>query len=273
MQRICFIGAGNMASSLIGGLIHNGHEPDSITACDINAEQLQQLAEFFEINTSTDNLASAANADIVMLAVKPQIMREVCQQLSQLPANAAQLFISIAAGVPTQAIDSWLGGGRALVRCMPNTPALLQLGATGLFANAQVNPQQQQSAQQILDAVGICLWVGEESSLDAVTAISGSGPAYFFYFIECLESAGVKLGLPQEVAGQLARQTALGAASMAHEDDVVKLRANVTSEKGTTEQAILSFQANDLERLVAEATAAANRRAEELAQELTVDQE
>ena len=272
-QKICFIGAGNMASSLIGGLIDNGHHPDLITACDINAEQLRQLAEFLDIKTSSDNVASAADADVVMLAVKPQVMREICEQLSDLPPNNSRLFISIAAGVPTQTIDNWLGGGHALVRCMPNTPSLLRLGATGLFANAQVNSQQQQSAQQILDAVGICLWVGEESSLDAVTAISGSGPAYFFYFIECLEAAGVKLGLPQAVAGQLARQTALGAASMAHEDDVVKLRANVTSEKGTTDKAIKSFQANELERLVVEATAAANNRAQELAQELTADQE
>ena len=260
-----------MATSLIGGLINNGHDPEAITACDVDAEQLQQLKEYFDINTSNDNLAGATDADIIMLAVKPQTMQTVCTSLSSLATSPAQLFISIAAGVPTTAIDSWLGGGRALVRCMPNTPALLQLGATGLYANARVNQKQQQDAQEILDAVGICLWVTDESSLDAITAISGSGPAYFFYFIECLESAGVKLGLPQEVAGQLARQTALGAATMAQEDDVVKLRANVTSKKGTTEQAILSFQSNQLERLVEEATAAANRRARELAQELTAD--
>ena len=185
-----------------------------------------------------------------------------------MPHNPEQLFISIAAGVPTGAIDAWLGGGRALVRCMPNTPALMQLGATGLFANPKVGEKQQLAARQILDAVGICLWVTEESALDAVTAISGSGPAYFFYFIECLEEAGVKLGLPRDIAGRLARQTAFGAASMAREDDVVALRAQVTSEKGTTEQAILSFQANRLDRLVTEAATAANRRAQELAQEL-----
>ena len=271
MKKICFIGAGNMASSLIGGLVANGHEPASITACDIDAEQLQQLSEYFEVATSSDNRSTAAQADIVMLAVKPQVMRSVCEELASLPPNPDQLFISIAAGIPLGAIDIWLGGGRALVRCMPNTPALLQLGATGLYANQRVSAAQQADAQQILDAVGICLWVGEEDALDAVTAISGSGPAYFFYFIECLEAAGVKLGLPEEVAGQLARQTALGAATMALEDDVVKLRARVTSKRGTTEQAIDSFQANDLPRLVEEATAAAARRAKELAQELTAD--
>ena len=260
-----------MATSLIGGLVANGHDPVSITACDIDSQQRQQLAEYFEIKTSADNLSSATTADIVVLAVKPQVLRSVCEALSSLPARPEQLFISIAAGIPVTAIDAWLGGGRALVRCMPNTPALLQLGATGLYANPRVSKAQQSVAQQILDAVGICLWVGEEDALDAVTAISGSGPAYFFYFIECLEAAGVKLGLPEEVAGRLARQTALGAATMALEEDVVKLRAQVTSKKGTTEYAINSFESNQLRRLVEEATGAAARRAKELARELTAD--
>ena len=268
-QSICFIGAGNMATSLIGGLVANGHDPAMITACDINTEQLQQLSEYFGVTTSADSRAAAATADTIILAVKPQILRSVCETLADLPDNPEQLFISIAAGIPTRAIDDWLGTGRALVRCMPNTPALLQLGATGLFANVRVSTAQQTSAQQILDAVGICLWVGEEDALDAVTAISGSGPAYFFYFIECLQAAGVKLGLPEEIAGKLARQTALGAATMALEDDVVKLRHQVTSKKGTTEQAILSFETNQLQRLVNEATGAAANRARELAQELT----
>ena len=258
-----------MATSLIGGLVANGHDPAMITACDINTEQLQQLSEYFGVTTSADSRAAAATADTIILAVKPQILRSVCETLADLPDNPEQLFISIAAGIPTRAIDDWLGTGRALVRCMPNTPALLQLGATGLFANVRVSTAQQTSAQQILDAVGICLWVGEEDALDAVTAISGSGPAYFFYFIECLQAAGVKLGLPEEIAGKLARQTALGAATMALEDDVVKLRHQVTSKKGTTEQAILSFEANQLQRLVNEATGAAANRARELAQELT----
>jgi pyrroline-5-carboxylate reductase len=156
---------------------------------------------------------------------------------------------------------------------MPNTPALLQLGATGLAANARVTAAQKAAAEHILQAVGIAIWVDAEADLDAVTAISGSGPAYFFYFIELLEAAGVKLGLEAETAARLARQTALGAASMALHEDVVKLRAQVTSKKGTTEQAILSFQQNQLARLVDEATAAAQGRAKQLARELTQDQE
>ena len=270
-HRICFIGAGNMATSLIGGLIANQYDAEQITACDVSTEQLQRLRERYRIEASTDALACAKTADVVMLAVKPQVMREICTTLSALPSNPRQLFISIAAGVPMDAINNWLGGARAIVRCMPNTPALLQLGASGLAANAQVNSSQRESAEQIMQAVGISLWVDAESDLDAVTAISGSGPAYFFYFIELLEAAGVKLGLPQQTAARLARQTALGAATMAQEADVVKLRAQVTSIKGTTEQAILSFQHDQLDRLVTNATAAAHRRSLELADELTKD--
>ena len=260
-----------MAASLIGGLIANQHDAAQIIACDINTGQLQQLQDLYRIETSTEAAACAGTADVVMLAVKPQVMREVCTALSGLPPDPRQLFISIAAGVPMDAINNWLGGGRAIVRCMPNTPALLQLGATGLAANAQVDDAQRESAEHIMQAVGISLWVDTESDLDAVTAISGSGPAYFFYFIELLEAAGVKLGLPQLTAARLARQTALGAATMAHENDVVKLREQVTSRKGTTEQAILSFQHDRLDQLVANATAAAHRRALELAQELNRD--
>jgi len=267
-REICFIGAGNMATSLIGGLIAKQQDSAGITACDINAEQLQTLRDRFGIAVSGDNLACASSADIVMLAVKPQLMREVCTALSSLQSNPAQLFISIAAGVPAAAIERWLGGERAIVRCMPNTPALLQLGASGLAANSKVSAGQKQVAAEIMQSVGVSIWVDKESDLDAVTAISGSGP----YFIELLEAAGVELGLPRESAAQLARQTALGAASMALDDDVVTLRQQVTSPKGTTEQAILSFQQDRLDQLVNNATAAAHRRALELAHELTEEQ-
>lgn len=268
-QTICFIGAGNMASSIIGGLVASGHDASAITACDIDAGQLQHLEGDFGILTSQDNLAAARQAQVVILAVKPQVMAAVCEPLAALPNNPEQLFVSVAAGIPAGAIDNWLGGNRAIVRCMPNTPALLQLGASGLAANDRVNEAQRASAERILQAVGIAIWVDRESDLDAVTAISGSGPAYFFYFIELLENAGVELGLPRATAAQLARRTALGAATMAQDADVVQLRANVTSKKGTTDQAIRSFQADDLGRLVDNATAAAHRRSLELARELT----
>jgi len=183
-QKICFIGAGNMATSLIGGMLDKLDVDGQITACDIDSDRLQELAGRFGIQTSTDNFTSAQHAQIIVLAVKPQVMRDVCAALAELPPNPQQLFISIAAGVPIDALDAWLGGGRAIVRCMPNTPALIGLGASGLYANAYVSEAQRSLAQQILEAVGIAIWVDDEADLDAVTAISGSGPAYFFYFIE-----------------------------------------------------------------------------------------
>jgi pyrroline-5-carboxylate reductase len=267
-QKLCFIGGGNMATSLIGGLLARNFTAAQITACDINKEPLAKLSEQFSINTSTDNLSKVAEADIVMLAVKPQVMQIACEQLASTKNKAGQLFISIAAGVREADINRWLGGGRAVVRCMPNTPSLMQLGATGLFANTQVSEAQKNTAQSILDAVGITVWVEQEILLDAVTAVSGSGPAYFFYFIELLQAAGEKLGLDADTALALARQTALGAASMAQQDDVVELRARVTSKKGTTEQAILSFQKNGLNTLIEDATQAAYDRSGELALEL-----
>ncbi len=257
-----------MATSLIGGLIANDFDAGQITACDINIEQLDKLATDFSVNTSNDNIASAAEADIVMLAVKPQVMQVVCEQLAALENQSTQLFISIAAGVREADINRWLGGSRAVVRCMPNTPSLIQLGATGLYANSQVSGTQKRTAQSILDAVGITVWVEEETALDAVTAISGSGPAYFFYFIELLQQAGIELGLDSKTALALARQTALGATTMAQSDDASELRARVTSKKGTTEQAILSFQKNHLDTLMKDATKAAFDRSAELAREL-----
>ena len=257
-----------MATSLIGGMIANGITPNNIIACDINQHQLDALVDQFGIRVSTDNIASANQSDVVMLAVKPQVMKSVCEPLANLDHSQSRLFVSIAAGVLASSMDKWLGGNRSIVRCMPNTPALLQLGATGLFANTATCQAQKQQAEQILDAVGITIWVEQESDLDSVTAISGSGPAYFFYFIECLQAAGEKLGLSADTAAQLARQTALGASHMALGSDVVNLRHNVTSKKGTTEQAILSFQQNNLQTIVESATQAAQQRAKTLSQEL-----
>lgn len=258
-----------MASSLIGGMIANGMNADDITACDISAETLETLHQKFSIPTSTDSIAAASQADVIVLAVKPNTMQIVCEQLAGIEPAGVKLFISIAAGVHEADINRWLGGSKSIVRCMPNTPALLQLGATGLYANPQTSEAQKQIAESILDAVGITVWVDEENLLDAVTAISGSGPAYFFYFIELLQAAGEKLGLDADTAIKLAKQTAFGAAHMAQQDDVADLRARVTSRNGTTERAILSFQENGLDKLVTAATKAASERAAELASELS----
>ncbi len=264
-STICFIGSGNMATSMIGGLVAKNYPPDRIIASDIDKAKLHQLESDFHIQTIQDNNAALASADIVILAVKPQVLQAVCKSLE---LNHSPLFISIAAGVLATDIDRWLGHNRSIVRCMPNTPALLGLGASALFANTRVNAQQKQSAEKILQSTGITVWVEQESQLDAVTAISGSGPAYFFLFIEALEKAAVSLGLDPDIAARLARQTALGASTMAQDEDVTQLRQQVTSKGGTTEQAIQSFQRNQLDKIVLEATQAAARRSQQLAEEL-----
>jgi len=267
-QKLAFIGGGNMATSLIGGLLANGYHAADITVCDIDEDKLVGLSQQFGIATTTDSGVAVTGADVVILAVKPQIMQTACEQLAESLNNSNCLFISIAAGMEEQAIDRWLGGKQAIVRCMPNTPALVQLGVTGLYANTRVSTAQKSLAESILEAVGITVWIDQESALDAVTAISGSGPAYFFYFIELLQQAGENLGLSEDTAHLLARQTALGAATMAQQGDVAELRTQVTSPGGTTEQAICSFQQGGLADLVGKATKAARDRAQELAKNL-----
>jgi len=262
-----------MASSLIGGLVANQYPGQKIIAHDLDAEKLQQLQDRFSIRTELDSATAIAEADIIVLAVKPQVMQQVCKTLAPLVDNSKHqpLFISIAAGIRETDINRWLGGGHAIVRCMPNTPALVSLGASGLYANTAVSQTQKQHAEQILQSAGITVWVEDEAQLDAVTAISGSGPAYFFLFIESLQNAAIELGLDSETAATLARQTALGAATMAIDKDVTILRQQVTSKGGTTQQAIASFQQNDLQKLVYEATRAAADRSVELADELAAD--
>lgn len=269
-ETICFIGAGNMASSLIGGLIANDYPAQNLIANDINIETLQQIKKDFSIRTEADISVAIKSANIIVLAVKPQVLQQVCSTLTPLLANkqTEPLFISIAAGIREKDINRWLGGNLAIVRCMPNTPALVNLGASALYANTVVSNTQKQNAEQILQSTGITVWVDHETQLDAVTAISGSGPAYFFLFIEALQNAAIDLGLDFETAAILARQTALGAATMAIHQDVKTLRQQVTSKKGTTEQAITSFQQNGLQELVFKATRAAANRSVELADEL-----
>ncbi len=273
MSTIGFIGGGNMASSLIGGLINAGYAASSITVTEPDKTLLQSLKERFKVQVSTDNNA-VINCDVIVLAVKPQILKAVCQQLD-CSNNSGSLFVSIAAGIKSTDIGRWLGPNReqqaqAIVRCMPNTPSLLQCGATGLFANAQVSDTQKQLAEQIMQAVGIALWVNTEEQLNAVTAVSGSGPAYFFLMMEAMQQAGEKLGLSSDVAQQLVLHTALGAARMATESDLspAELRQRVTSKGGTTEQAILSFQSANFQQVVLDALQAANDRSISLAEEL-----
>ena len=266
--RIAFIGAGNMATSLIGGLRAQGVDAALIRASDPGAEQRAKVAAEHGIELFADNAQAIEGADVVLIAVKPQMMKAVCEALRpSLKPN--QLVVSIAAGITCASMNKWLGE-HPIVRCMPNTPALLRQGVSGLYATARVSSEQREQAGQLLSAVGIVLWLDDEKQLDAVTAVSGSGPAYFFLLIEAMTAAGEKLGLPRETAAQLTLQTALGAALMATDSDVdaAELRRRVTSPAGTTEAAIKSFQAGGFEALVETALTAAAHRSAEMAEQL-----
>ena len=266
---LTFIGGGNMASSLIGGLIADGWDPARIRVADSSTQRLQQLAEQFPITTTTSNSDAADQANVIVLAVKPQIIKSVAQELANIVSQQQPLVISIAAGIPAAALGNWLGKSAAIVRTMPNTPAMVQSGATALYANAGVSEDQRSTAESILRAVGIAIWIENEAQMDAVTALSGSGPAYFFLFMEALQAAGQELGLPESTARLLALQTAFGAAKMALEsnEDAATLRRQVTSPGGTTEYAIRTFQEGGFETLVSKALLAAAERSRELAAE------
>lgn len=263
---IAFVGGGNMARSLIGGLLAGGSHPDHLWVAEPNAGQRELLRSRFGVHTSVDNRDIAAKADVIVLAVKPQVLRSVAEELAETVRARKPLVISIAAGVREPDLRRWLNGEVAIVRTMPNTPAMVGSGATALFANPWVDDSQHQLAESILRAVGLTVWVENEELLDVVTALSGSGPAYFFLLMETLEQAGIQLGLDAELARLLTLQTAFGAAKMALEstEAAATLRARVTSPGGTTERAIGVFQAGHLDTLVAQALEAAHQRSREL---------
>lgn len=269
-QALGFIGAGNMAASLISGLIADHYPADQIWVSDINEAALANLAERYGVHTTTRNVIVAEHAEILILAVKPQILRAVVEELASTLQSRRPLVVSIAAGISSASIDRWADGHMPIVRSMPNFPAMVKTGATGLFANACVTDAQRSQAEAILRAVGLTVWVDEESQLDAVTALSGSGPAYFFLMMEAMEDAGVALGLDRATARLLSQQTALGAGRIAieSEDPPAELRRRVTSPGGTTERAIATFEEGGLSPLVARAMEAAARRAAELSEQL-----
>ncbi len=270
-MNILFIGGGNMAAAIIGGLIAKGRAPSSLHAVDVLPEALSRLEKQFGICTSTDGKAAAAGADCIVLAVKPQQMREVASALS--PAIKGQLVISIAAGIRGGDLARWLGSTAQVVRAMPNTPALVGAGITGLHAMAGVSAEQRRGAEDILAAVGDTFWVDKESDLDAVTAVSGSGPAYVFYFIEALEQAARELGLSPEIARQSALATFAGAIKLAVDGDAdpATLRARVTSKGGTTERAINALDEAAVKLAFIRAVRAAAKRATEMGDALGKD--
>jgi len=265
--RIAFIGGGNMAASLIGGLIAAGCATRNIWIAEPDTLKLAELSERFSVNVTASNQEAARQAQVIVLAVKPQALKSVALDLAGTVQQGGPLVISIAAGIREPDINTWLGGKAAVVRAMPNTPALVQCGATALYANAAVSAAQRELAESILRAVGLVLWLEIEAQMDAVTALSGSGPAYFFLIMEVLENAAVRLGLARNMARLLTLQTAFGAAKMALEaaEDSAALRARVTSPGGTTEQAVKVLQEGGVQDLFDAALKAAHARSAELA--------
>lgn len=259
-----------MARSLIGALVRDGMSATRIAVAEPNEAVRLQLANDFGVSVFADGVDAVRSADIVMLAVKPQVMHAVCAGIAGTLAARHPLIISIAAGLRIAQIDGWLGGGFAIVRCMPNTPALIGAGATGMFANAAADRAARDQAQAILAASGLAVWIEREELMDVVTGVSGSGPAYFFLLIEALEDAGVAQGLPRDTARTLAIQTCLGAARMASEEDEApaRLRERVTSPNGTTAAALDAFAKGGLRELVACAVDAATARGAEMSREL-----
>ena len=266
--HITFIGAGNMANGLIRGLISNGTRSENIWASDLDDNKLHTLKQECGIQTGS-NSDIVNNANVIVLAVKPQVMMDVCSALAADLGDSEVLLLSIAAGITTAHLESWFGKSAAIVRCMPNTPALVGMGASGLFANAKVTNEQKLLAQEIISAVGFVTWVDADSDIDIVTAVSGSGPAYFFLFMEAMQATAKEMGLSEDLARELIYHTAAGAAALAHQskDDITTLRRNVTSPGGTTEQAILQFEEGNLRGLVTKALQAARTRSVELAKE------
>ena len=270
-QKISFIGGGNMAQALISGLVSCGVKPSLITVADPNSEAREQLAAkgLNTVDPTADAKAAVIDADIVVLAVKPQVMKAVVGSFAD--ALDKQLVISVAAGLSTELLSNMLGGYKNIVRAMPNTPAMIQMGATGLYGTDNISAEQKQLATAVMEASGLVMWVDNEEHMHAVTAVSGSAPAYMFYFIESMIDGAVALGLDKEQASALAMQTMLGAAKMAmnSDDAPAELRRKVTSPNGTTQAAVESMQANDVAGQIIEAMQACYDRSQALSEEMS----
>jgi len=265
---IAVIGAGNMGSSLISGLVSQHYPAEQLWASDPSEEKLQFLQKQFAISVTPNNQKAIQKAETIIFAVKPQILKEIALSLAPLIQDKKPLIISIAAGIQEESLQQWLGGQIAIVRSMPNTPSLIGCGAAALYANSFTSPTQRKLAEAILRCVGLTVWLEDEKQMDAVTALSGSGPAYFFLLIEALQQAGQTLGLPEETSRLLALQTAYGAARLALEsqENVIKLRQRVTSPGGTTERALEVLEKGKFRDLITQALRAAKKRSEELAE-------
>ncbi len=267
-MNITFIGGGNMATALIGGMLRgNLYKADELSVVEVSDEACARLRSLLPVRVTTQLATGVAGSRVIVLSVKPQQLSEVCAQLS--PLLGDQLIVSIAAGIRAQDISRWLNT-KNIVRCMPNTPALIQSGVTGLYALPQVSAEHKEIAENILNAVGSSVWLQEEVMLDGVTAISGSGPAYVFYFIEAMQQAARELGFRDEDAKRLVIDTFLGATKLANAstEEISVLRNRVTSKNGTTEKALLSMEADEVKRHIVMAVHAAAKRSKEMGDEL-----
>ena len=262
-----FIGAGNMAQAIIGGLIKTGSSPEQISIFEPNTELAEKLASGLGILAASENTQIFEDCDVIVLAIKPQVMQAALESVKGVALKPGAFIVSVAAGLPIHLLQGWLGEQHPVVRVMPNTPALVGAGVSGLFASEQASDEQKQVAESIMRAVGSVVWVDSEELIDSVTAVSGSGPAYFFYFIEALERAALGNGLSAEQARLLSLETAFGAAKLALESnaDAATLRQRVTSPGGTTEAALQVFKKHAISDSIAEAVSAAADRARELA--------
>jgi pyrroline-5-carboxylate reductase len=267
--KVGFIGAGNMAASILGGLIHSGLPAESIYVSNPSAGKLEALKEKYpNLNITHDNAEVAENVDYLLLSVKPHIMSSACADFKDMDLSQ-KCAISVAAGVTCETLSNILGADTPVVRSMPNTPSLIGYGATGLYANDKVTQQQREATSAIFEAVGISVWVEEENLIDSVTAVSGSGPAHYFLFMESVVQTGIELGLPEATARELAAQTALGAAAMVQQNgdmEIGQLRRNVTSPGGTTAAALDTLNEHKLPEIVKKALQASVKRAKELAE-------
>jgi pyrroline-5-carboxylate reductase len=269
-QTIAFVGGGNMARALVGGLLKAGWPTDRIVLADPDVDQRRRIMNAWPgVTTYIENREAVDKAHIVLFAVKPQALSSCAQDLASSMRTKRPLVVSIAAGIRVAALQNWLGGDLPVVRCMPNTPALIGCGATALYAGENTTQQQREMAEQVMRSVGVTVWLQREAELDIVTALSGSGPAYFFFIMEILEEAAVKLGLSRDTASRLCVQTALGAAKLASESEESRfeLRARVTSKGGTTEKALEVLQHGGIRNLFESALAAAAGRASDLSDE------
>lgn len=270
-SSIGFIGGGHMTTSLISGLLSSGFPAQQLYVYDRNSEKVDILQSKFGIQGSQDLKDMILHAKVLVLAVKPHDMKDVVDNIGAEISQKKPLIISIAAGISTELLERWLGEHHAIIRAMPNTPALLKVGATGLYANSKTLESQKELAESILRSVGVAVWVNHEHDMDTITAISGSGPAYFFLLMDAIQKAAEKLGLPSQTAKILTLQTALGAARMAMESDVPleTLIQKVASPGGTTEKALAVLQSGDVEELFIKAVEAAKNRSHEISEELS----